>query len=442
MLGPSLTLIALSLSLAWAVFLDGGTPLVYWNFTLLAVGLLSGGYWVSTRRIDRATPLPRWHLWSMILLPLYLGFQALPIPLPLLHVLSPERWAMTRSLDPVFAGVRFAPIDANPPQALVGLFAILSYLATFLLVRELGWRFSERPWITATPLLVIGSLEAVIGVIQVVLNGPDAQATGTYANRNHFAGLLEMIAPFALLYGLVILRRGRVRHRSSLRIALAACFIWGAGALMLGAIAYSLSRMGFLVSLTSLFIVAGMLTLPRLASRWARILFLAFLPLAALFALLVFPPDQMIARFADLSAAHGVTSIDRLVFAKETLQLIRQFPLFGCGIGGFESTFLKHQEVANYYRVEFAHNDYLQFVVDLGFVGAVILAVTVFGVLRQVVNGIRRLQEEPRQFLVIACAGAFIAILLHSLVDFNMEIHANAMTLAWISGIGSINGLD
>ena len=41
------------------------------------------------------------------------------------------------------------------------------------------------------------------------------------------------------------------------------------------------------------------------------------------------------------------------------MPLISEYRFFGCGLGGFESVFLKYQAVANNFRVEFAHNDYL-----------------------------------------------------------------------------------
>jgi hypothetical protein len=37
----------------------------------------------------------------------------------------------------------------------------------------------------------------------------------------------------------------------------------------------------------------------------------------------------------------------------------------------------------------------------------------------------------------MACTGSFAAILLHSFVDFNLYIPANAMLLAWIAGIAA-----
>jgi len=57
----------------------------------------------------------------------------------------------------------------------------------------------------------------------------------------------------------------------------------------------------------------------------------------------------------------------------------------------------------------------------------------------QILRGILKVGDEDRRLLVIACAGALVAMLLHSLVDFNTHIPANAMTLAWIGAVGSVN---
>jgi hypothetical protein len=43
--------------------------------------------------------------------------------------------------------------------------------------------------------------------------------------------------------------------------------------------------------------------------------------------------------------------------------------------------------------------------------------------------------KSKHRLLAVACIGAFSAILLHSLVDFNLYIPANAMAVTWIASI-------
>jgi len=41
--------------------------------------------------------------------------------------------------------------------------------------------------------------------------------------------------------------------------------------------------------------------------------------------------------------------------------------------------------------------------------------------------------------LAIGCLASMIAMLLHSLVDFNMYVPANGMVFAWVAGIASMH---
>ncbi len=442
MLGPAVSLILLSIALAWSVFFEAGVSPAIWDVTLLIVGCVSLFYWLFTRPIHRASPLNLWVWCPIFLLPCYIAFQLIPLPIGLLQVLSPARAGLVRALGPVIPRAAWAPLSVNPPAAVLGLFTIVGYIATFLLVRELAWRFAARPWTPVIPLIVIAALEAIIGMAQVFTGWPFGHATGTYVNYDHFAGLLEMVLPFAVLHGLAILRRRKARFDSPTLPAILACGVWGIAAILLLAILYSLSRMGFVVALCVLFFIAALSIGPRLPSRAWRGASLGLIGAVLTLMLIFFPPDQLIARFADLSSTEKVSANTRLFLWKEALSLISEFRWFGCGLGGFESTFLKYQGISANFRVDFAHNDYLQYLAELGFIGFAILAAVLSAILVQIFRGVLALGDEDRRLLVIACAGAFVAILLHSLVDFNMYIPANAMTLAWIGGIASANGSD
>jgi O-antigen ligase len=93
--------------------------------------------------------------------------------------------------------------------------------------------------------------------------------------------------------------------------------------------------------------------------------------------------------------------------------------------------------VLSQFRVPNAHNDYLQGLVELGIVGSLLVGLVLVCILTPIFKGVFKLRDDPRRYILIGCAGSFIAILLHSFVDFNMYVPANAMTLAWIAGLAS-----
>jgi O-antigen ligase len=288
-------------------------------------------------------------------------------------------------------------------------------------------------------LAAIAVCQAAIGLLQAFGPLSSGGANGSYTNRDHFAGFLEMVLPITAICGLSILRHPKTRSELSALPALAACAWWAISALLLLAIVYSFSRMGFLVALSALFFVAVLGLGPQFPSRmWRRSAF-ALIGAIVLLAPLIITPTQLIERFAAISSTEKVSADTRVLLWEETLPLISEFRLFGTGLGGFESSFLKYQATANSYRVEFAHNDYLQYIAELGFVGAALLAAIAIGIVAQILNGILKLVDEDRRLVVVGCAGSLLAMLMHSLVDFNTRIPANAMTLVWIAAVASTN---
>src|SRR6266446_3624223 len=101
-------------------------------------------------------------------------------------------------------------------------------------------------------------------------------ATGTYINRNHFAGLLEMVLPFTVAIGLHLagkLRRAAQRSEAKVRSILSAaellplvCLLFLA-VVIFTALVFSRSRMGILSALASLMAVLALAGSPSLSKR-------------------------------------------------------------------------------------------------------------------------------------------------------------------------------
>ncbi len=436
---PLLSLIGMSIALIWTVLSKGGVYPSDFAFTVLGLGVISLLYWVLKRK--RPTPsLSRWLVFSLVAFPLYLIFQLIPLPIHFIGILSPARARLISNLDPVLGDIQYSPLSTAPVQTAVWLTAVLTFIATFLLVRQLAWRWNAHPWIVLTPLLFISSLESLIGISQAINNLATGTVTGTYTNHDHFAGSLEMTLPIAVLYGAAVFRNGRKAGGSAFLFTAIACFLWGLAGLFLVAISYSLSRMGFMNSIAVLFSIGLLVVAFYLKSRMGRFIAIGGLLIAGALVVLVLPSHELLDRFNLWVPVDNQAAEMRPYLWRDTLPLIAEFPAFGCGMGGFESNFMKYQTVGKNYEIQFAHNDYLDFLADLGYVGFGLMLAVVIGVLQQIFAGLSRQPDESRRFLQIACGGSMIAILLHSVVDFNMHIPANAMTLAWIAGVGSIGG--
>jgi putative inorganic carbon (hco3(-)) transporter len=120
--------------------------------------------------------------------------------------------------------------------------------------------------------------------------------------------------------------------------------------------------------------------------------------------------------------------------------LIRAYPVFGCGLGGYETAFSRFKISGVLVTDDFVHNDYLQLLAELGLVGFVIGAALAFSVVRIALRGAMKSSDPEARYFAVACVGALSTIVLHSLADFNLYIPANAMLLAWIAGMTVSNG--
>jgi O-antigen ligase len=417
----------------YAAFAKGGVWPQDWNITLVFLGVGVLACWLFQSRLPSSGPRAQpWLNWLLIGLICYILFQLVPLPQTVLGALSPRRAEQLQALRQIVAG-NFAPLSVLPPATLAYLLRIIAYLSVLLVVRQVTF-LSDGDWAVVVPLFAIGAFEATVGMFQIAADWPDGTARGTYVDRDHFAGLLEMILPFTVMYGVAIWRRADTRYKSPAGPAIGSAAMAALAVLLLLGIIYSLSRMGFLVALCSLFAIAVLAVGPRTPVRY-RWMGVAIIGLSIVLAFVLLPPNQLIARFADLASSDRVSADTRLHLWGETLSLIQAYPLFGCGLGGYESAFRAFQVTLPAMSIDFAHNDYLQFLSELGTVGFVILALLVSTLVYQALRAAVQQEAIDGRCLAIACVGSLMAMLLHSVADFNMQIPANASVMAWVSGI-------
>lgn len=288
------------------------------------------------------------------------------------------------------------------------------------------------------PLIVVGACQATIGLLQARAS-QYAFATGTYANRNHYAGFLEMILPFAALipFGIVVTRkpgRGIQGKLDQVAPTLLTCTAFAITALLFAAIISSLSRMGFVSSMISVAFIAITALVRRFLSGKIPLV-TASLAFATMILILLMPSLQLITRFNDLAEERS----DRMPAWRDTLGVIGAYPIFGCGLGAYESAFLEFKNSRPAQTQSYAHNDYLQYFAEMGAVGFTIAILPLSTIILRLRVGVRPFRPDI-QWLSLACAGSLLAIGLHSFVDFNLYVPANMFTLAWVLGISAYVG--
>jgi O-antigen ligase len=433
-LGPSTAscyvyLIILSLTFAYAVFQSGGILRADWEPCMVSLGLLVLIYLRFTRKEDLAPSPQWWFRWPPLLFLAFVAFQLVPLPEPVLRAISPARADLLQSLEYVLPGTDSATLSVFPSATLAHLLRIAAYIVVFIITRELAWQTLGQRWLMTLPIVLVAGVEAVWGILQY---SPDTVARGSYLNRNHFAGLLEMALPFAAVYPIAVQRTGRrPLSGQSLFVSISV----GLAVLMLLGIILSLSRMGFASAVAAL-IVAGSLILSERASAAKRFAVTALVAIAVIAGSFYLAPDPLVSRFAEIrEAPENVKADDRVRVWKETLVLAAEYSLVGCGLGAFEHAFNKYRTFLPELAINTVHNDYLQLLAELGVIGFALGASVILAVFLAAVRAAFGSGDPSTRYLAVACLSSLIAILIHSFTDYNLYIPANAMLLAWIAGI-------
>jgi O-antigen ligase len=434
-----LALLVLAGVLAYTTFHWGGVVRTGRYQYLLVLGLLATLFGLGRAQYQRS-PRPDSVLrWTAVLLPAYVLLQVAPLPVAVLRLLSPARAQAIDALGPVGAKVSFASLSVFPAGTFQYFLLVCGYLVTFVLIRELSWRFRNRRWLLVSPILGIAAIEAALGLWQYLGAANKQVRWGTYVNHNHYAGFLEMALPFAVICPVALLGRATSRWHSSVAPALAASGVWSLAVLIFSGIVFSFSRMGFIAAFSSLFVmgalVLGTTRLSWLASRKRRWVGVGMAAALVLAGFIFLPPEGMIQRFAAYASSDGLTSDGRAQLFSETIPLIGAYPVFGCGLGGYETAFSRFKVSGVMVTDDYAHNDYLQLLAELGLVGFVIGATLAFSIVRLALRGAATYSDPQARYFAVACIGALSAIALHSLADFNLYIPSNAMLLAWIAGM-------
>lgn len=412
------------------------------------MGVACGLYYAVT---SRTAPPPPSRLTSALLAGLVAvaAFQIVPLPLHWVATLSPARAELARASAIGLGSVpQSVTLSVVPVQTLGYVVTLAAYALVFLVLREIALVFRNRSWcwVPIWPLLVIAAAEAILGIFQNYADNGDGFARGTYVNRDHYAGLLELVLPFALLYPIAILYRQRTLHESPARPAIKACCVLALGTVILIAVIFSESRMAFFASLASLFVGAALALAVRVlpldpsahARIWRKVLPVALVAVVVSLGFVFLPTDALIGRFAGLANTDSISADMRAEIWRESTGLVKAFPLFGCGLGGYESAFFRFKTVAPMNTVDFAHNDYLQVLAEMGVAGFAVGLLLLLLVLRSAFRGAIYAHSLDDRLMSVACIASLTAILLHSLVDFNMYVPANALAVAWIAGIAGV----
>jgi O-antigen ligase len=264
-----------------------------------------------------------------------------------------------------------------------------------------------------------------------------SSVTGTFVNRNYFAGYLLMVIPLVVgfLFSREANQAGRPRdwpHRLSALNGKDVLLGFGLILMILGLL-LSASRTGILSLLISFSLLIFLVKHPLGWRRGSRTPVL-ILGMALLWAVWI-GLDAVISRFFSISE-HFKTM---WVYWVNTFGIFKEFPLVGSGLGTFTEVFSMYRSFHIWRLVTHAENDFLQLVSEVGLLGVTPLLILFIYLFSRAVSGIRSLsRENPQRYIGIGALVGILALMFHSVVERNIQVPANAFLYAvlWAMVLG------
>lgn len=253
--------------------------------------------------------------------------------------------------------------------------------------------------------------------------GEPGRASGTYVSPNHMAGFAGMLLPLGLAYTLV--GRGKPLTKVFLGYAVLAT---AAG------IAVTISRGGWMSYGFALVIFFGILAWHRNYRLPSLLMMLVLLAGGVFFAIKTSYFQERFRRAVETSKNVEVDT--RFELWRAGMQMWRDQPWFGVGPAHYDLRYREYRPPTVQYQAGQAHNDYVTALADWGIVGAAIIAAALGALgmgLTRTWKHVRRTENvfgagrSDKFAFVIGAAAGLLGLLAHSVVDFNMQIPANAI---------------
>jgi O-antigen ligase len=328
---------------------------------------------------------------------------------------------------------------------------VLVQLATLLIYFAATLVFVDTPHrlrLLVRTIMVFGFILAIFGLTQSFTSPtkvywirelPQSTAFGPFINRHHFAGYMELTIalPLGLLFAGAVEKERRI-------IYLFIAGLMGVALVMTtsrGGIISLVAEIMFLVVVTAIWRKqeeGRKVKTSRVKGAAIRIGMASALLVGLFLGVIYFGGEFSISRFIDSVNTDDPTT-GRAHFWSVTLDIIKAHPYVGTGLGAFGVIYTRYDSRNGLFRLEQAHNDYLQVLSDGGVIGAVLGLSFVLLLFYKALSRAKSKDDFRRGVALAALSGCF-AVLVHSFFDFTLHTTANALLFLVTAALATING--
>ncbi|MBV9764453.1 MAG: O-antigen ligase family protein [Acidobacteriaceae bacterium] len=332
-----------------------------------------------------------------------------------------------------------AHVSVDPASTREALLKLAAFVLLFFLTAQLFQGAPASAWEHLGLLVVLfAALLAIYAILQAysnpgliywIVKSRNKDLRGPYVNRDHYAGLMEMLIPIAACYCFSKKRSMALSLCFGVVIAIVSLLLTG-------------SRGGLVALMTELILLAVIIVtcvkgIEKASLAWAT----GAAIVAAVGVFFVLAPRGVPARLASILRVNdpGVVPYRREVYA-DTLRIFRDHLAAGTGLGTFEAIYPQYQSFPSDFNWDHAHNDYAEYLAEAGLPGAVLLlaALPIF-FYKTFWSGLRERLQTTAGWIQVGATLSCCGLLVHSFFDFNLHIPANA---SWFSVCAALACVD
>jgi O-antigen ligase len=200
------------------------------------------------------------------------------------------------------------------------------------------------------------------------------------------------------------------------------------------------SRGGFIALLVEIVVLGIVLFRVSMVSGRRSLLAIGALGItgAAIFFFWIDPGQisKRLEKIFELKTTSDASYGHREVTALDTIRIFRDHPVFGTGVGSFETAFPPYQTVPGDALWGHAHNDYAEGLAETGIIGGVLIFGALFIFVRFAIRFLGANPRSPEAWMQLGATIGCLGIIVHSFFDFNLRIPANAVWFTVCAGIG------
>ncbi len=143
-------------------------------------------------------------------------------------------------------------------------------------------------------------------------------------------------------------------------------------------------------------------------------------------------PEQLVSRLHSISLKER-SAQSRTTFYKDAFKIIKDYPVLGAGGGGWEALYFMYQSYM-YWSTQ-AHNYFMQLWIEIGTVGFLLFIAFALTMLWNSLKTAKRIENDDTKLIHITICMAWLTLLAHSTMDFDLSLGALSIVLWTLMGI-------